>query len=44
LMEGTPVFLLSFSFQAHVATIVALRTRVTRTANNLVCAGVVWRL
>ena len=37
-MEGTPVLLLSLFFQAHVATIVVLRTRVARTANDLVCA------
>jgi len=43
-MEGTPAFLLNFFFQAHVATIVALRTGAARTANDLVCAGIVWRL
>jgi hypothetical protein len=43
-MEGPFVLLLSFYFEAHVATIAALRTRVTRTANDLVCAGIAWSM
>jgi len=43
-MKGPSVLLLSFPFEAHAATIVALRTRVTRTVNDLVCAGIAWSM
>jgi uncharacterized membrane protein YbhN (UPF0104 family) len=43
-MEGTLVFLLSFYFPVHVSTIVALWTRLAKTAVDLVCAGTAWRL
>jgi uncharacterized membrane protein YbhN (UPF0104 family) len=43
-MEGALTLLLSFYFPVHVATIIALWTRVARTANDLVCAGIAWRL
>jgi uncharacterized membrane protein YbhN (UPF0104 family) len=43
-MEGTLAFLLSFHLPLHVATIVALWTRVARTATDLVCAAIAWRL
>lgn len=43
-MEGALAFLLSFSFPMHVATIIALWTRVARTASDLVCAAIAWRL
>jgi hypothetical protein len=43
-MEGTLAFLLSFYFPVHVATIIALWTRVARTAIDLISAGIAWRL
>jgi uncharacterized membrane protein YbhN (UPF0104 family) len=43
-MEGTLALLLSFYFPAHVATIVALWTRVARTASDVVCAAIAWGL
>lgn len=43
-MEVTLVFLLSFYFPVHVATIIALWTRVARTAVDLISAGIAWRL
>lgn len=43
-MEGTLVFLLSFYFPIHVATVIALWTRVARTAVDLVSAAIAWRL
>jgi uncharacterized membrane protein YbhN (UPF0104 family) len=43
-MEGALAFLLSFFFPTHVATIIALWTRVARTASDLVCAAIAWRL
>jgi uncharacterized membrane protein YbhN (UPF0104 family) len=43
-MEGILAFLLSFHLPLPVATIVALWTRVARTASDLVCAGIAWRL
>jgi uncharacterized membrane protein YbhN (UPF0104 family) len=43
-MELTLILLLSFWFPVHVATIVALWTRVARTASDLVCAAIAWRL
>jgi hypothetical protein len=43
-MEGTLAFLLSFYFPVHVATVIALWTRVARTAVDLVSAGIAWRL
>jgi uncharacterized membrane protein YbhN (UPF0104 family) len=43
-MEGTLALLLSFYLPVHVATIVALWTRVARTASDLVCAAIAWRL
>lgn len=43
-MEGTLAFLLSFHLPLHVATIVALWTRVARTASDLVCATIAWKL
>jgi uncharacterized membrane protein YbhN (UPF0104 family) len=43
-MEGALTFLLSFFFPMHVATIIALWTRVARTASDLVCAAIAWRL
>jgi uncharacterized membrane protein YbhN (UPF0104 family) len=43
-MEGALAFLLSFHFPLHVATIVALWTRVVRTVSDLVCAAIAWRL
>jgi len=43
-MEVTLVFLLSFYFPVHVATVIALWTRVARTAVDLVSAGIAWRL
>lgn len=43
-MEGTLAFLLSFYFPAHVATIIALWTRLARTAGDLVCAGIAWMI
>jgi uncharacterized membrane protein YbhN (UPF0104 family) len=43
-MEGTLAFLLSFYFPVHVATVIALWTRVARTVIDLVCAGIAWRL
>jgi len=43
-MEGTLALLLSFFLPVHVATIVALWTRVARTASDLVCAAIAWRL
>ena len=43
-MEGGPTFLLSFHIPFHVATIIALWTRLARTASDLACAGIVWRL
>ena len=43
-MERTLAFLLSFYFPVHVATVVALWTRVARTAVDLVSAAIAWRL
>ena len=43
-MEGTLAFLLSFYFPIHVATVIALWTRVVRTAVDLVSAAIAWRL
>ena len=43
-MEVTLILLLSFWFPVHVATVVALWTRVARTAGDLVCAAIAWRL
>jgi uncharacterized membrane protein YbhN (UPF0104 family) len=43
-MEGALALLLSFHLPLHVATIVALWTRVARTASDLVCAAIAWRL
>ncbi len=43
-MEGALVVLLSFHFSIHVATIIALWTRLAKTAVDLVCAGTAWRL
>ncbi len=43
-MEGTLAFLLSFYFPIHVATIIALWTRLARTGIDLVSAGIAWRL
>jgi uncharacterized membrane protein YbhN (UPF0104 family) len=43
-MEGTLALLLSFYFPAHVATIIALWTRLARTASDLVSAIIAWRL
>jgi hypothetical protein len=43
-MEGTLAFLLSFYFPVHVATVIALWTRVARTGLDLVSAGIAWRL
>ena len=43
-MEITLVLLLSFWLPPHVATIVAIWTRVARTAIDLVCAAIAWRL
>jgi uncharacterized membrane protein YbhN (UPF0104 family) len=43
-MEGTLAFLLSFYFPVHVATVIALWTRVARTAVDLVSAAIAWRL
>jgi uncharacterized membrane protein YbhN (UPF0104 family) len=43
-MEGTLALLLSFYFPAHVATIIALWTRLARTASDLVSATIAWRL
>jgi hypothetical protein len=43
-MERTPAFLLNLFFQAHVATIVALRTMAAKTANNVVGAAIAWSL
>ena len=43
-MEVTLVFLLGFYFPAHVATIIALWTRLARTAGDLVCAGIAWKM
>jgi len=43
-MEGTLAFLLSFYFPIHVATVIALWTRVARTAVDLVSAAIAWRL
>jgi len=43
-MEGTLAFLLSFYFPVHVATVIALWTRVARTVVDLVSAAVAWRL
>lgn len=43
-MEGTLVFLLSFYLPIHVATVIALWTRVARTAVDLVSAAIAWRL
>jgi len=43
-MEGTLALLLSFYFPVHVATIIALWTRVARTASDLVAAIIAWRL
>ncbi len=44
IMEGALTFLLSFYFPVHVATVIALWTRVARTASDLVCAAIAWRL
>jgi uncharacterized membrane protein YbhN (UPF0104 family) len=41
-MEGTLALLLTFYFPASVATIIALWTRLARTAVDLVCAGIAW--
>ena len=43
-MERTLAFLLSFYFPVHVATFIALWTRVARTAVDLVSAAIAWRL
>jgi len=43
-MEVTLILLLSLWLPTHVATIVALWTRVARTAIDLVCAAIAWRL
>lgn len=43
-MEGTLVVLLSFYFPVHVATIIALWTRLARTLSDLVCAAIAWGL
>jgi len=43
-MEGTLAFLLSFYFPVHVATVIALWTRLARTAVDLVSAAIAWRL
>lgn len=43
-MEGALALLLSFYLPTHVATIVALWTRVARTAVDLVSAAIAWRL
>ncbi len=43
-MEGTLVLLLGFYFSVHVATIVALWTRLAKTTVDMVCAGAAWRL
>jgi uncharacterized membrane protein YbhN (UPF0104 family) len=43
-MEVTLIFLLSFYFPAHVATIIALWTRLARTMSDLVSAIIAWRL
>lgn len=41
-MEGTLVFLLSFYFPLHVATIIALWSRLARTVGDLACATIAW--
>jgi uncharacterized membrane protein YbhN (UPF0104 family) len=43
-MEGTLALLLSFYFPVHVATIIALWTRLARTVTDLVSAIIAWRL
>jgi uncharacterized membrane protein YbhN (UPF0104 family) len=43
-MEGALVLLLSFYFPTHVATIIALWTRLARTVLDLVSAAIAWRL
>jgi len=43
-MEGTLTFLLGFYFPAYVAIIIALLTRLLRTASDLVCGAVAWKL
>jgi len=43
-MERTLAFLLRFYFPVHVATVVALWTRVARTVVDLVSAAIAWRL
>jgi uncharacterized membrane protein YbhN (UPF0104 family) len=43
-MEGTLALLLSFYFPVHVATIIALWTRLARTLSDLVCAAIAWTL
>lgn len=39
-MEGSSTFLLSRHCPVHVAAVIALWTRVARTAADLVCAGI----
>lgn len=41
-MEGTLVFLLSFYFPVHVATVIALWSRFARTVGDLACATIAW--
>jgi len=43
-MEASITLLLSFSFPIYVAAIIALVTRLTRTAGDLACAAIAWRL
>ncbi len=43
-VEGTLTLLLSFYLPLYVAIIIALLTRLLRTAGDLVCAAIAWKL
>lgn len=43
-MEGTLTLLLGFYLPLYMATIIALVTRLLRTAGDLVCAAIAWKL
>jgi len=43
-MEGTLTLLLGFYLPLYMATIIALLTRLLRTAGDLVCAAIAWKL
>ena len=43
-MEGTLALLLGFYFPLYMATVIALLTRLLRTAGDLICAAIAWKL